>query len=109
MAEEKQEDMSMDEILSSIKNILSENGEPAEDTPVIKTEAPEDVSTAVSDHPQNSDNFDLEENDISVNDLPFSEEDEDILDLTSDMRADIPSPEGGILRRICLVLQAAAI
>lgn len=93
MAEEKQEDMSMDEILSSIKNILSENGEPAEDTPVIKTEAPEDISAAVSDHPQNSDNFDLEENDISVNDLPFSEEDEDILDLTSDMRADIPSPE----------------
>lgn len=92
MAEEKQEDMSMDEILSSIKNILSENGEPVADASASAEPATQDtVSSDNVNPPADSETLDLPAEDIAVNDLPFSAEDDNILDLTSDMRAD-PSP-----------------
>ena len=90
MAEEKQEDMSMDEILSSIKNILSENGEPVADASASAEPATQDtVSSDNVNPPADSETLDLPAEDIAVNDLPFSAEDDNILDLTSDMRADL--------------------
>ena len=86
------QDMSMDEILSSIKNILSENGEPVADASASAEPATQDtVSSDNVNPPADSETLDLPAEDISVNDLPFSAEDDNILDLTSDMRAD-PSP-----------------
>ena len=93
MADEKQEEMSMDEILSSIKNILSENGEPvAETQPAAETA--DIVSEPAETVPEAKDDvLDLESSDISVADLPFSEDDNNILDLTADMRVDAAAPE----------------
>ena len=95
MAEEKQEDMSMDEILSSIKNILSENGEPIEDSSVQSEAVSEEMPSQINSDTtvDSSASLNLGGEDISVNDLPFSEEDENILDLTSDMRVDTPDSE----------------
>ena len=95
MAEEKQEDMSMDEILSSIKNILSENGEPVQDSQssTAETQTNDMPELAATPTEPSTSSLDLDAGDISVNDLPFNEEDDNILDLTSDMRADVPDVE----------------
>lgn len=83
MADEKQEDMSMEEILSSIKGILTEDGAPAE-----AADAPKETTSPAAE-PEKEDALGLETDHIEVDDLPFStEETDDILDLTPDMRAD---------------------
>lgn len=81
MADEKQEDMSMEEILSSIKGILTEDNAPAETT------AEPAASSSLAAEPEKEDVLGLGADNIEVDDLPFStEEADDILDLTPDMR-----------------------
>ena len=75
MAEEKQEDMSMDEILSSIKNILSDGAETPIATPAENTIPETDVSV-----------MNIDVSDTASVDLELDDTDDGILDLTADMR-----------------------
>ena len=79
MAEEKQEDMSMDEILSSIKNILSDGTEE-------QVSEPEEVSENVDD----ASIINIEVPDTSSVDLALDDTDDGVLDLTEDMRVSAP-------------------
>ncbi len=75
MAEEKQENMSMDEILSSIKNILSDGTDASNETMVEPSTLelePEVINIEIPD--------------TSSVDLALDETDDGILDLTADMR-----------------------
>ena len=78
MTDEKQDEMSMDEILSSIKDILTENGDTSQsDVPSSPKSSTEDIS-------------DFSVSDSHVDNVTLSLDDGDILDLTSDMRAETP-------------------
>lgn len=79
MAEETQEKMSMDDILSSIKNILSNGAE-------NKTTASTDISLSETD--VSSINSDV--SDSSSVDLALDDTDDGVLDLTADMRVSTP-------------------
>lgn len=79
MAEEIQEKMSMDDILSSIKNILSGGAE--NKIPAIADVAPSTPEVPVTD---------IEVPDTSSVDLALDEADDGVLDLTADMRVATP-------------------
>ena len=80
MVEEKQENMSMDEILSSIKNILSEGSETSSENEATSMS---DVETTV---------MNIGVPDTSSVDLALDETDDGVLDLTEDMRVMTDSP-----------------
>lgn len=79
MAEETQENMSMDDILSSIKNILSGDAE-------NKTPAGADVAPSIQEVPP----MNIEVPDTSSVDLALDDADDGVLDLTADMRVTTP-------------------
>lgn len=100
MAEDKpQEEMSMNEILSSIKNILVENGNPA-------PEAAEPVAAPESEQ-KDEDVLELGKEDISLADLPLGNTDEDIFNLSPDMKiAEDKNPEPAQTENTILDLDA---
>ncbi len=75
MAEEKQEDMSMDEILSSIKDILSDGAETPVTTPTENAIPEVDIPV-----------MNIDVSDTASVDLELDDTDDGILDLTADMR-----------------------
>ena len=93
MAEETQQDMSMDEILSSIKDILSENGTSVNNAQSLSSHQSEEV--LVSDQSSSPSSVPLDETQESAyaNDLLLNDEDDGVLDLTSDMRVETAVPE----------------
>lgn len=82
MADEKQDDMSMDEILSSIKGILSEKSDPETTAEILNH------NQIAEPEVDNNDVLDFGSNNILLSDLPFGAEDDAVLDLTPEMRAD---------------------